>query len=199
MGSPGQGNYAAANSFLDGLAASRRTQGLPAASLAWGVWAQESDMTGELSDADRRRMARGGVAPLSTEEGLALLDAAVAMTAAPAAPAVLVPLRLDTASLRASAGPDGVQPVFSDLVRTPVRRVDRAPARAGNTAEANGTGPALVKELAGPFPRGARADPARSGAHPCGHGARAFRSRGNRSHPWIPGTGRRLAHRGGTP
>ncbi|MFD0417102.1 type I polyketide synthase [Streptomyces sp. NPDC127108] len=161
LGSPGQGNYAAANSVLDALAVVRRSQGLPAVSLAWGLWAQESDMTGKLAGADLGRMARGGVAALSTAEGLALLDTAVTLTSTgvtpaspqnPDAPAVLVPLRLDTASLRASAGPDGVQPVFADLVPAPARRVDRALARSGNPAEPNGTGPALVRELAGLSP-----------------------------------------------
>ncbi|GHC75303.1 hypothetical protein GCM10010349_54470 [Streptomyces flavofungini] len=162
LGSPGQGNYAAANSVLDALAVVRRSQGLPATSLAWGLWAQESDMTGKLAGADLGRMARGGVAALSTAEGLALLDAAVTLTpaplhdpadpAVPVDPAVLVPLRLDTASLRASAGPGGVQPVFSDLVGTPARRVDRTVVRSGNPAEPNGTGPALVAQLAGLSP-----------------------------------------------
>ncbi|MFE9728779.1 type I polyketide synthase, partial [Streptomyces sp. NPDC005794] len=148
LGSPGQANYAAANSLLDALAVIRRGQGLPATSLAWGLWAQDSDMTGKLGGVDLERMARGGVAPLSTAEGLGLLDIAVTLSAS-TAPAVLVTLRLDSAAMRASAGPDGVQPVFSDLVRTHARRVARALARSGNAADANSAVPLLVKQLAG--------------------------------------------------
>ena len=64
VGSSGQANYAAANSFLDGLAVHRRAQRLPAMSLGWGLWDQASDMTDGLDAAGRARrlwtLARSG-------------------------------------------------------------------------------------------------------------------------------------------
>ncbi|MGW3435534.1 type I polyketide synthase, partial [Streptomyces melanosporofaciens] len=78
MGSPGQANYAAANAFCDALAAHRQVRGLPGLSVAWGLWAQSSEMTGKLAATDRARMSRSGIAPMSSEKALGLLDAACA-------------------------------------------------------------------------------------------------------------------------
>src|SRR6202034_2903076 len=58
LGRPGPSNYAAANSFLDALAQHRRVQGLAATSLAWGYWAQASDMTAHLSPVHVTRIRR---------------------------------------------------------------------------------------------------------------------------------------------
>ncbi|GAA2247523.1 hypothetical protein GCM10010232_38440 [Streptomyces amakusaensis] len=77
LGTGGQANYAAANSFLDGLASYRRARGLPAHSLGWGLWRQASTMTGHLLDAAAPAGSRTG-ATLDTEQGLALFDLAVA-------------------------------------------------------------------------------------------------------------------------
>ncbi|WP_207709994.1 type I polyketide synthase [Actinomadura macrotermitis] len=111
----GQGNYAAANVFLDALAGHRAAAGLPATSLAWALWAGEAGMGGRLDEVTLRRAARSGIVPLGPAENLALLDRAVV---APE-PAV-VPVRLDHAALRAL--PDGPPVMLRGLVRAPARR-----------------------------------------------------------------------------
>ncbi len=124
--SPGQGNYVAANSFLDALAADRRAAGLPGTSLAWGLWAEASALTGRLSDAEKARINRGGVNALSADDGLALLDLALERDEA-----VLVPARLDLAGLRAQAARSSeVPPLWRALVSGSGRRT-AASAAAG--------------------------------------------------------------------
>ncbi|MFC8129715.1 SDR family NAD(P)-dependent oxidoreductase [Streptomyces sp. NPDC057302] len=76
LGSPGQANYAAANAYCDALVQQRRADGLAGLSVGWGLWQAASGMTGHLSEADLGRMKRTGFTPLSTGNGLALLDAA---------------------------------------------------------------------------------------------------------------------------
>ncbi|MFB9546164.1 SDR family NAD(P)-dependent oxidoreductase, partial [Micromonospora sagamiensis] len=129
IGLAGQGNYAAANAFLDGLAALRRSTGRTATSLAWGLWAESSGMTGHLAEADLARMSRAGVAGLSNEEGLALFDLAVARDQAH-----LVPVRLDRAALRGRADRDTVPGMFRDLVPPPGRRVVERVTRGTGSA-----------------------------------------------------------------
>jgi acyl transferase domain-containing protein/NADPH:quinone reductase-like Zn-dependent oxidoreductase/acyl carrier protein len=95
LGGSGQANYAAANTYLDALAALRRSTGLPATSIAWGAWESGSGMTGKLSDAQIRRMAQSGVQPLSARQGLAMFDAALST-----GNAVQAAVRLDLAAMR---------------------------------------------------------------------------------------------------
>ncbi|WUM74053.1 type I polyketide synthase [Streptomyces sp. NBC_00328] len=126
LGNPGQGNYAAANAFLDGLAAHRRAQGLPAQSLAWGLWAD--GMAGELSQADSDRMRSTGVHLLTAEQGLELFDAATTLPDTPS----LVPMNLNVKALAAVG--DELPALFQGLVRAPARRA--ATAGGGQAAEA---------------------------------------------------------------
>ena len=93
MGGAGQAGYAAANSFLDALAAHRRAAGLPGLSLAWGSWTV--GMAGSLDDADRARMARSGMPPLELDQGLALFDTALTLPHA-----LVMPVAVDLAALR---------------------------------------------------------------------------------------------------
>ncbi|WP_344319612.1 SDR family NAD(P)-dependent oxidoreductase, partial [Streptomyces yatensis] len=131
LGAAGQGNYAAANAFLDALAAHRHAQGLPATSLAWGYWAQATGMTGGMTDADRARLARAGMVGLETEQGLALLDIALD-SGLPA----LAPIQLDLATLRRGAHTDDLPPLFRSLVRGAAPQAATAAAGPGGAAPA---------------------------------------------------------------
>ncbi|MGW7687652.1 type I polyketide synthase [Streptomyces asiaticus] len=139
FGAPGQANYAAANTFLDAFAAHRRSAGLPALSLAWGLWEQRSAMTGGMADADVARMERSGMAPLTSRDGLELFDTACSV----GGEAVLVPLHLDIAPLREQAAEGALPAVFRGLVRAPARR------RTVSAGAADTGGPSLARRLAG--------------------------------------------------
>ncbi|MFF7977437.1 SDR family NAD(P)-dependent oxidoreductase, partial [Streptomyces sp. NPDC007905] len=122
LGTPGQGNYAAANTFLDALAEHRRAAGLRATSLAWGLWAQDSEsaMTGSLDHTDLTRIKRMGLAAIPSADGLRMFDAALATDRA-----AVAPIRLDTSAFRDGQG-QPVPPVLRGLVRgAPVRRAAR--------------------------------------------------------------------------
>ncbi|HEX2091755.1 MAG TPA: SDR family NAD(P)-dependent oxidoreductase, partial [Longimicrobiaceae bacterium] len=69
LGSPGQGNYAAGNAFLDALAHHRRARGLPAVSINWGPWA-EVGMSASLEERSSRQWVPRGVTPVRVADGL---------------------------------------------------------------------------------------------------------------------------------
>ena len=114
LGSPGQGNYAAANGFLDGLAGQRHAEGLPATSLAWGPW--DGGMATGLA-------CRGGVKPLTSVEGMALVDIALC-TGYP----VLAPMHLEMSA----AAVEDVPSLLRELVR-PKRPTVSTSATSGET------------------------------------------------------------------
>ncbi|PRQ06870.1 type I polyketide synthase [Enhygromyxa salina] len=81
LGSPGQGAYSLANAYLDGLAAARHAQGLPALSIAWGAWKDIG-----LAAADERRgarLARRGLPSLTPDAGIDLLSRLLTSAVAP--------------------------------------------------------------------------------------------------------------------
>ncbi|BCJ69235.1 hypothetical protein Prubr_62560 [Polymorphospora rubra] len=124
LGSPGQAAYAAGNTFLDALASHRRGLGLPAVSLAWGRWDTDTDgMTASLTDADRTRMTRSGIDPITAPVGAALFDAAVASGAANLTPAVI--------DLRAMRAATAVPPILRALVGSTATRRPAAGTASG--------------------------------------------------------------------
>ncbi|MEU7046504.1 acyltransferase domain-containing protein [Streptomyces varsoviensis] len=75
LGSPGQAAYAAANAYLDALAAHRRARGLPAVSLQWGAWAEAGR---------GQHMERRGLPLIEPDDGLTALAQLLAPGNAPA-------------------------------------------------------------------------------------------------------------------
>jgi mycoketide-CoA synthase len=116
-GASGQGNYAAANSFLDGLAVHRRAHGLPAMSLAWGLWDQASAITGGLGATDRARLGRDGIVAMSSDQALELMDTALIVDEP-----FMLPADIDTGALRVKFDSGTLPPMFVDLINAPTRR-----------------------------------------------------------------------------
>ena len=159
LGSPGQANYAAANVFLDALAAERRHRGLAGQSLMWGLWEQQgAGMTAHLGRAELLRLRRQGVQALSLELGLALLDAAQSLQNGKRSS---IPIRLDLGVMQRQFAED-VPALYRGLLRSGLKR---ASASSGDTN-------ALRARL------GVRCARAMSGAAGCAGGAGAGRDCG---------------------
>ncbi|MFD7833922.1 SDR family NAD(P)-dependent oxidoreductase [Streptomyces sp. NPDC059761] len=132
----GQANYAAANTFLDALAAHRHAQGLAAQSLAYGLWAARTGLTESIEE-DIRLMAARGLPALEVEEALQLFTSSHTK----GRPA-LVPLRVDTATLRSRA--DDLPALLRGLIPQPTRSTTRTADR--------GTDPAALVERLSALP-----------------------------------------------
>ncbi|MEK2490740.1 HAD-IIIC family phosphatase [Kitasatospora purpeofusca] len=134
LGGAGQGGYAAANAYLDALMQQRRRTGRPGLSVAWGLWAEATGMTGHLDEADLERINRGGITALGTAQGLGLLDAA--LTGEPG-DGLLLAVALNEPVLRAT-GPDLLPPLLAGLFpprrRAGVRRAAGPAGSAGRPA-----------------------------------------------------------------
>ena len=73
LGSPGQSNYAAANTFLDTLAYVRRAHGRHAVSINWGSWSGVG-MAANIDEQHQRRWASQGLLMISPTEGVRMLQ-----------------------------------------------------------------------------------------------------------------------------
>ncbi|WP_443732100.1 type I polyketide synthase [Streptantibioticus silvisoli] len=135
FGGPGQGNYAAANGFLEALAHRRRFDGAPAVAIGWGLWAQSSAMTGTLDDSDRGRIARGGIGALPTDDALALFDRC--LTPYPAAP---LPVRIDVAALRVQRAGGAEPPQVLRKLAGSTLRTAAGPGAGGDSGSGPATG-----------------------------------------------------------
>jgi len=129
IGGAAQASYAAANAFLDALAAHRRHRGLSATSLAWGLWQPgETGMTAHLGKADLARLRGQGILPLDVHTGLDLLDRALQRPEA-----VLVTARFEL-QLLAQARAGTVDEAFLRALLTPALPVAHNAAAAEPTS-----------------------------------------------------------------
>ncbi|HEX3174104.1 MAG TPA: type I polyketide synthase, partial [Solirubrobacterales bacterium] len=133
FGNPGQGAYAAANAFLDALAAQRAAEGLAACSIAWGPWERESEMTQGVGSIDRTRASRRGVRLIADAEGVDLFERSRGRTFAIASP-------LEIPALRALGRRGELQPLFEAVAGIRANRTapsaDTLQSRLGSLPEA---------------------------------------------------------------
>ncbi len=130
FGAAGQSSYAAANSFLDALAQYRHDLGLPATSIAWGLWEDRSKLTAHLGTVETSRLRRSGLLPLRQQAGLAVFDEALQLDRATA-----VGTGID---VRAARDSGERHPLLRGLLPTASRPLNRASA---------GSGPTLAQQL----------------------------------------------------
>ena len=120
LGAPGQGNYAAANAFLDAFAHYRQSHALPCLSINWGPWG-EVGMAAELDGRDRRRQEDQGWSQISLDQGLQIIGTLLGQTE----PQVgALPINW---SKYVEQFPTGdIPPVFSELTRSSMSKAKAA-------------------------------------------------------------------------
>ncbi|WP_347813619.1 type I polyketide synthase [Actinomadura sp. 6K520] len=141
IGIAGQANYAAANSFLDALAHHRRSRGRPAASLAWGLWEEDSDLRRQINDSAVERMTRLGFVPLPAAQSLDLFDAAMKTRRT-----VVVPAHIDSAALRPQADAGTLPAVLRGLTRSSARRASANSSPSHSSDSSDGLAEHLLQQ-----------------------------------------------------
>ncbi|NEQ13604.1 MAG: SDR family NAD(P)-dependent oxidoreductase [Moorea sp. SIO3E2] len=79
LGNLGQGNYAAANEFMDAVAHYRRSMGLPGLSINWGAWAS-SGMAASLAGQHQQRLETIGIRAIEPQQGMQALGSLLSQT-----------------------------------------------------------------------------------------------------------------------
>ncbi|MFC8722074.1 type I polyketide synthase, partial [Kitasatospora sp. NPDC057198] len=139
LGGPGQGNYAAANAFLDALAEQRRSRGRAGLSVAWGLWGGGG--LADSSEAIRSRMRRVPMPAMDPQ----LAVRALAESLAGPEPVVTV-MDVDWRQLGSAPGTAEVLdlPLVRDMPEIRKLAADRAGARETTRSEGE-----LAHRLAG--------------------------------------------------
>ncbi|NWG15754.1 MAG: type I polyketide synthase [Chloroflexi bacterium] len=127
LGSPGQGNYTAANAFLDSFVHVCRAQGLPALGINWGAW-EDTGMMAGLSSPER--WAKEGIGALTPEQGLEAF--ALALQNRQAAQIAILPMAWGD-----FAQSSRMRPFFAEVVRAhqPTAQVGRTPQRQAEPSD----------------------------------------------------------------
>jgi len=126
LGQPGQGNYAAANAFLDALAHHRQAQGQPALSINWGAWAGAGFADSVGGKRLAARLALLGISSLAPKQALEMLGRLLGQTATQV---VAVPVNWKQYREFYPAG--NASPLLSELAREEAE----VPRPAGRTSE----------------------------------------------------------------
>lgn len=109
LGNAGQGNYAAANAFLDALAYYRKSLGLPGLTVNWGPWG-EVGMAAKMGDREQTRLSSLGIRPIAPTAGMAMLGNAIAGNE----PQIAV-IDINWAKYLQQFSPDSQPPLLSNL------------------------------------------------------------------------------------
>jgi myxalamid-type polyketide synthase MxaD len=130
LGQPGQGNYAAANAFLDALAHHRRAQGQAALSINWGAWAGEGFAESAGGKRLAARLALLGISPIPPERALELLGRLLGQSATQ-----VVAVPVDWKRYREFYPEGSASPLLSVLARE-AAEVDQQAGRASQKRDA---------------------------------------------------------------
>ncbi len=126
LGQPGQGNYAAANAFLDALAHYRQAQGQPALSINWGAWAGEGFADSVGGKRLATRLALLGISSIAPNQALEMLGRLLVQSATQV---VAVPVNWNNYREFYPAG--SASPLLSELAREEAE----APRPAGGKSQ----------------------------------------------------------------